>query len=70
MLYLDANNEYGWAMSQPLPYKDLGFGSDTAIEEILETSDDNEKGYIVEVDISFPKSFTISLKSFHPVQRF
>ena len=52
LLYLDANNLYGWAMSQNLPYKDITF--DNCIETVLTTSDESETGYIVECDLIFP----------------
>jgi hypothetical protein len=41
IMYWDANNLYGWAMSQVLPYKDLKFVK-KALEEILATPDDAE----------------------------
>ena len=37
-------------MSQPLPYKDHKF-SDISIDDVLKTSDDNDEGYILEVDL-------------------
>ena len=47
--YLDANNLYGWAMSQPLSTG--GFKWVTP-DEIAECSD---KGYLLEVDVKYPK---------------
>ena len=47
--YLDANNLYGWAISQPLPTG--GFEWVTP-DEIAKYSD---KGYLLEVDVKHPK---------------
>ena len=47
LLYLDANNLYGWAMVQALPYKDIKFSNETTLETILETTDDAATGYMV-----------------------
>ena len=47
--YLDVNNLYGWAMSQPLP---AGGFKWVMPDEIAERSD---KGYLLEVDIKYPK---------------
>jgi hypothetical protein len=53
MLHLDANNLYGWAVSEPLPYGNFKF-SDASLEDVLNTDDNNEAGYILDVDLSFP----------------
>ena len=50
--YLDANNLYGWAMSKYLPYGGFKWG-DT--DDVLNIPDDSPKGYILEVDLSYPK---------------
>ena len=52
--YLDANNLYGWAMSQPLPTGGLRW-IDTEPNEISELATRTDKGYILEVDVSYPK---------------
>ena len=49
LIYLDANNLYGWAMSQPLPTGGFRFLQPDEIEalaEVGELSDDAEDGYI------------------------
>ena len=60
--YLDANNLYGWAMSKKLPVN--GFkrinNSETAEhvinEEFIKNYNENDnKGYILEVDVKYPK---------------
>ena len=66
LMYWDANNLYGWAMSQPLPYKDISFNTDITLEEILATNDDNDIGYIVECDLEYPKEIHDKLKEFPP----
>ena len=53
ILYIDANNLYGWAMCQKLPYKDFTW-SDDSLEMILSTSDDAEEGYFIECDLDYP----------------
>ena len=55
ILYLDANNLYGWAMSQLLPYRNLKFVENISLDDILATPDDNGIGYFVEVDLRYPK---------------
>jgi hypothetical protein len=64
--YLDANNLYGWAMSESLPYKDIRYSNETALEEVLKTADDNETGYILEVDLEFPEKIHDLLKEYPP----
>ena len=51
--YLDANNLYGWAMSQPLPTGGFRW-VDTELNEISELATGTDKGYILEVDVSYP----------------
>ena len=56
--YLDANNLYGWAMSQKLPVNHFKWVKDTSKinEEFIKNYYENsEKGYILEVDIKYPK---------------
>ena len=52
--YLDANNLYGWAMSQPLPTGGFKwvYVNPNAISELATQTD---KGYILEVNVSYPK---------------
>ena len=51
---LDANNLYGWAMSQPLPTGGFKW-VDVNRKEISELATRTDKGYILEVDVSYPK---------------
>ena len=52
--YLHANSLYGWAMSQPLPTG--GFKCvDVNPNEISELATRTDKGYLLEVDVSYPK---------------
>lgn len=86
---------YGWAMAQPLPYKDLKFeeinrrtletgpetfrtvsedpdpaplrtNSETLLSKMLQTPDDAETGYFVEVDLESPPLIHQKLKQFPP----
>ena len=52
--YLDANNLYGWAMSQPLPTGGFKW-TDVNPNEISELATRTDKGYVLEVDVSYPK---------------
>ena len=56
--YLDANNLYGWAMSQKLPVNNFKWVEDISRinEEFIKNYDENSnKGYILEVDVKYPK---------------
>ena len=50
ILYIDANNLYGWAMSQYSPFDEEKF-VEQSLKEILNTPDDTEVGYFLEVDL-------------------
>ena len=60
--YLDANNLYGWAMSKKLPVNGFKWivNNETAEpvinEDFIKNYDENnDKGYIFEVDVKYPK---------------
>ena len=57
ILYLDANNLYGWAMSQPLPTGGFQWvdDCDRLTETITEHPAGSRKGYILEVDLEYPE---------------
>ena len=52
--YLDANNLYGWAMSQPLPTGGFKW-VDVNPNAISELATRTDKGYVLEVNVSYPK---------------
>ena len=52
--YLDANNLYGWAMSQPLPAGRFKW-VDVNPNEISKLATRTDNSYILEVDVSYPK---------------
>ena len=52
--YLDANNLYDWAMSQPLPTGGFKW-VDVNPNEISKLATRTDKGYLLEVDVSYPK---------------
>ena len=62
--YLDANNLYGWAMSQNLPTHGFKWMKDITLEKVYEILDkincsmlnNGKKGYIFEVDLEYPKN--------------
>ena len=60
LMYLDANNLYGWAMSQILPTHGFRWLNDEEIEklDIENLRDDDEDGYIFEVNL-FPNVIII-----------
>ena len=51
--YIDANNLYGYAMMQKLPYKDFEFITTTTLDVILNTPDDSDHGYYIVCDIDY-----------------
>ena len=54
--YLDANNLYGWAMSQPLPVGEHKFLSDEEVEafDVTKVDENGSTGYVLEVDLLYP----------------
>jgi hypothetical protein len=55
LMYYDANNLYGWGMSQPLATGGFEWVNIVTEEEIVYHPDDAEKGYNLEVDLEYPK---------------
>ena len=52
--YLDANNLYGWAMSQPLPTGKFKW-VEVKPNEIRKLVKRKDKGYLLEVNVKYPK---------------
>ena len=57
IMYLDANNLYGWAMSQYLPTGNFEWLSPKQIEKINlgKYTENSNKGMILEVDLEYPQ---------------
>jgi hypothetical protein len=56
VMYLDANNLYGWAMSQSLPTGEFDWLWRRELKlDITQIPDDSEECYILEVDLKYPK---------------
>ena len=55
--YLDANNLYGWAMSEKMPYKDFKWVNVESDQPppLEKITSDGDLGYILEVDLEYPK---------------
>ena len=66
IIYEDANNFYGCSMSEYLPHKDFQFNNYIDFDTILNTLDDSETGYILEVDLHFPEELHYKFKEFPP----
>ena len=54
--YLDANNLYGWAMSQYLPYSGFKWLNQKEISDfcLSSISENMSVGYILEIDLEYP----------------
>lgn len=56
LVYLDANNLYGYSMMQPLPLENFEWCErEFTVEEITNLPDDASTGYIFEVDLEYPQ---------------
>ena len=65
ILYIDANNLYGYAMCKKLPYEIIG-KVELSIEELMSTDDIGDIGYTVCCDLSFPKETHDKFNGFAP----
>ena len=55
IIYIDANNLYGGIMLQyPLPLKDFELIEDISLDRILQTEDEGDIGFQVEVNLEYP----------------
>ena len=68
LLYIDANNLYGAAMSEPMPVKNFKWMEEAKFQQIDWTSIDiyGDEGYILDVDLSYP-SHLHELHSTYPL---
>ena len=63
ILYIDANNLYGHSMSQYLPYDEIKFDNTVKLEDILNTPDDSDIGYFIELDLKYPNNIKEKTKN-------
>ena len=70
--YLDANNLYGWAMSKKLPVNGFKWidNSETVEhvinEEFIKNYNENDnKGYILDVDVKYPRDYMNYIVTYH-----
>lgn len=56
LMYYDFNNMYAWALSQSLPFANFKWLENVENFNVFEISDESEKGYILEVDLEYPKN--------------
>ena len=62
LMYVDANNLYGWAMSKKLPVDGLKWVDDLSMftEDFIKSYyEEGDVGYLSVVDIEYPKTIRI-----------
>ena len=71
ILYIDANNLYGWAMSQYLPTGNFekllfpdNYSQEQVVNDLLQIPNDNEYGFFIEYDIEYPVEIKEKTKNF------
>ena len=68
LIYLDANNLYGWAMFKKLPINGFEWENDVSRfnESFIKNYNKNsDVGYFLEVDIEYPKKLWSFIKIYH-----
>ena len=55
LMYHDANNLYGWAMSQLLPIGDFKWEEDPNNIDYEDYLDDSDRGLVLDVDLEYPE---------------
>ena len=66
LTYLDANNLYGWEMSQKLSVKGFRWVNDVSRfnEDFIKNYNENSYvEYFLEVDVEYPKNYLILIKT-------
>ena len=51
-------------MSQYLPYDEIKFDNNVTLEDIINTPDDSDIGYFIEVDLTYPNKIKEKTKNF------
>ena len=64
ILYKDANNLYGWFMSEYLTYDEIEFDRNVKLEKTLKTTDNSDIGYFIEVDSKYLDNIKEKTKHF------
>ena len=70
VLCMDATNFYGHSMIQPLPYDEIEMRHGhpdlymNKFKELLDTPNDSDIGYFVEVDLKYPDEIKEKTKNF------
>ena len=64
IIYADANNLYGHSIFEPLPDDEIKIDKIVKLEDILNTNDDSDIGYFVEVDLTYPNNIKEKTKNF------
>ena len=67
ILYLQVNNLYGHAMSQYLPYADFKWvkNIDKIKQKLMNIKSNSSTGYILEIDLEYPKNCMIFIIIIH-----
>ena len=71
IVYIYSNSLYGHSMSQPLPYDEIKFDKNVELEDIMNTPDDSDIGYFVEIECSYPEKtknfpFALEIRKINP----
>ena len=64
ILYVDAKKLYGHSLCQLLPYDEIKFDKNVKLEDILNTPDDSDIGYFIEVDLNYSDNIKEKTKHF------